>query len=119
MNAKDAIASIRYRIDTASKLVGIGEDGKAFEDLEYAIKAIKERELLPFFIGDNAFVVKNGIVSNVTISSITIDKKNTTYWYDMKEYFGQWKFTNESIGKTVFFTEKEAKMSLNTKKGEM
>ena len=42
MTKREAIESIKYRIKTASEIVGKGEDGKAFEDLEMAIKALKE-----------------------------------------------------------------------------
>lgn len=42
MTAKEAIERMKYRISTASEIVGKGEDGKAFEDLEMAIKALEE-----------------------------------------------------------------------------
>lgn len=42
MTETRAIAKIRYRIDTASQLVGNGADGKEFEDLEMAIQALSE-----------------------------------------------------------------------------
>ena len=38
------IQSIQYRIDTASRYVGNGVDGKSFEDLEYAINILKCRK---------------------------------------------------------------------------
>ena len=41
---KQVIDQIRYRINTASKIVGNGENNKAFDDLEYAIESIKELE---------------------------------------------------------------------------
>ena len=43
MTESEAISRIKYRIDTASKAVGKGEDGKAFEDLELAIKSLEKQ----------------------------------------------------------------------------
>lgn len=42
MTENEAISMIRYRIDTASNILGKGTDGKAYEDLEMAISALKE-----------------------------------------------------------------------------
>ena len=42
MTENEAIARIRYRIDTATDIAGNGVDGKAFEDMEMAIKALEE-----------------------------------------------------------------------------
>lgn len=42
MTTQEAIERIKYRIYTATTIVGKGEDGKAFEDLEMAIKALEE-----------------------------------------------------------------------------
>ena len=42
MTKDDAIKRIEYRIDTASRLAGSGVDGKAFEDLELAVEALKK-----------------------------------------------------------------------------
>lgn len=42
MTENEAINRIRYRIDTASDIVGKGVDGKAYEDMEMAIKALEE-----------------------------------------------------------------------------
>ena len=42
MTENRAIAKRRYRINTASQLVGNGVDGKEFEDLEKAIQALEE-----------------------------------------------------------------------------
>ena len=42
MTENEAVKKIRYRINTASDIAGNGADGKAFEDLEMAIKAIEE-----------------------------------------------------------------------------
>lgn len=44
MTAKEAIEIIKWRKFAASKMVGIGEDGKAFEDMEIAIEALKKRD---------------------------------------------------------------------------
>ena len=44
MTENEAILKIKYRIDTATQVVGIGTDGKAYEDLEMAIKAFEEYE---------------------------------------------------------------------------
>lgn len=42
MTNQEAINKIQYRIDTASKIVGNGEDGNAFKDLEIAIEALEK-----------------------------------------------------------------------------
>ena len=42
MTESEAKSKIKYRINTAKDFVGIGDDGKAFEDLEIAIQALKE-----------------------------------------------------------------------------
>lgn len=45
MDKKYAINLIKHRIKTASEIAGKGLDGKAFEDLEMAIKALEELNL--------------------------------------------------------------------------
>lgn len=42
MTENEAIVRMRNRIDTATDIVGKGSDGKAYEDMEIAIKALKE-----------------------------------------------------------------------------
>ena len=42
MKPEEAILMMRNRIDTASEIAGKGTDGKAFEDMEMAISALKE-----------------------------------------------------------------------------
>lgn len=42
MKPEEAILMMRNRIDTASEIAGKGTDGKAFEDMEMAIEALKE-----------------------------------------------------------------------------
>lgn len=42
MTENEAIARMRYRIDTATEVIGKGSDGKAYEDMEMAIKALEE-----------------------------------------------------------------------------
>lgn len=42
MTDNEAIKRIRYRIDTATDIAGKGSDGKAYEDMETAIKALEE-----------------------------------------------------------------------------
>lgn len=42
MTENEAMALMRCRIDTASEIAGKGTDGKAFEDMEMAIEALKE-----------------------------------------------------------------------------
>ena len=42
MKPEEAILMMRNRIDTASEIAGKGTDGKAFEDMEMAIKALEE-----------------------------------------------------------------------------
>ena len=43
MTEQEAIKMMRYRIDTSSEIAGKGEDGKAFEDMEMAINALKNQ----------------------------------------------------------------------------
>lgn len=43
MTERQAIERMRYRIDTATEIAGKGEDGKAFEDMEMAIKALEKQ----------------------------------------------------------------------------
>lgn len=42
MTENEAIARMKYRIDTATDIAGKGSDGKAYEDMEMAIKALQE-----------------------------------------------------------------------------
>ena len=42
MTENEAIARMRYRIDTATEVIGKGSDGKAYVDMEMAIKALEE-----------------------------------------------------------------------------
>lgn len=42
MKPEEAILMMRNRIDTASEIAGKGTDGKALEDMEIAIEALKE-----------------------------------------------------------------------------
>lgn len=43
MTIQEAIERIKYRIYTATQIVGKGEDGKAFEDFEMAIEALERQ----------------------------------------------------------------------------
>ncbi len=42
MTENEAIARMRYRIGTATDIAGKCSDGKAYEDMEIAIKALEE-----------------------------------------------------------------------------
>lgn len=42
MTESEARSKIKYRIEVARQIAGNGVDGKAFEDLEIAIQALKE-----------------------------------------------------------------------------
>ena len=42
MTESEARSKIKYRIEVAREIVGNGVDGKAFEDLEIALQALKE-----------------------------------------------------------------------------
>lgn len=42
MTENKAIKRMRYRVDTATNISGKGVDGKAYEDMEMAIKALSE-----------------------------------------------------------------------------
>lgn len=42
MTNNEAIARMKHRIETATDIAGKGVDGKAYEDMEMAIKALEE-----------------------------------------------------------------------------
>lgn len=42
MTNNEAIARMKYRIETATDITGKGADGKAYEDMEIAINALEE-----------------------------------------------------------------------------
>ena len=42
MTNNEAITRMKYRIETATDIAGKGVDGKAYEDMEMAIKALEE-----------------------------------------------------------------------------
>lgn len=42
MTDNEVIAKMKYRIKTATNIAGKGVDGKAYEDMEMAIKALEE-----------------------------------------------------------------------------
>lgn len=44
MDIKDAIQMMKYRITTATQIVGKGIDGKDYEDMEMAMKALENQE---------------------------------------------------------------------------
>lgn len=44
MTIREAIERIKWRKWTASQMVGMGEDGKAFEDMEIAIEAMEKQD---------------------------------------------------------------------------
>ena len=43
MTEQEAINMLKYRMNTAIEIVGKGEDGKAFEDMEMAIQALEKQ----------------------------------------------------------------------------
>lgn len=43
MTEQEAINLMRYRMNTAIEIVGNGENGNAFEDMEMAIKALEKQ----------------------------------------------------------------------------
>lgn len=43
MTENQAIGKMKYRIKTATDAIGKGVDGKAYEDMEIAIKALERR----------------------------------------------------------------------------
>ena len=43
MTVQEAIQLMKHRIETASEIVGKGADGKAFEDMEIAIKSMEKQ----------------------------------------------------------------------------
>lgn len=53
MEIKHAINQLQYRIDTASQIVGKGKDGKAYEDMEMAIKALQMQMEIQECISNN------------------------------------------------------------------
>lgn len=42
MTGNEAIARMQYRMDTAAQNIGKGVDGKAYEDMEIAIKSLEK-----------------------------------------------------------------------------
>lgn len=46
MIENEAIKQMKYRIETATQIVGKGEDGKAYEDMEMGIKALEMQDEL-------------------------------------------------------------------------
>ena len=111
MNAKDAVARIRYRIDTASKIAGIGENGKAFEDLEYAIWAIEELERM----------------KSKPIIELPVSIGSTVYEVYKFANVGAWEIEHhkicledlDKIGKTVFLTLEAAEAVVKEKEKEV
>lgn len=81
----------------------------------------KLRLKLPSFnIGDKVYILIDKEARTVTsgiIVSITIDKDQVIYWYSTNKNCGQWKFTEASIGKTVFHDHAEIVFT-NLNKGE-
>jgi len=53
MDYRDAINKIKYRIETASRIVGANE--KAFEDLEMAIQALKNQDRIIEILRDQGY----------------------------------------------------------------
>ena len=47
MTENEAIKRMKYRIDSATDIAGKGVDGKAYEDMEMAIKALEENPAVP------------------------------------------------------------------------
>ena len=90
------------------------------EELESDVRELKKkvRKLPTFFVGDMVFILKEDKIVTGVIASITMDKTGTTYWYDMEKSSSQWKFTDKSIGKTVFATKEAATIVLNNKESE-
>lgn len=74
---------------------------------------------LPCNIGDIVYVLKSNEQGKVEIleakiKSIIIKEDDTTYWYEyMSKYAGEWHFTNQSIGKTVFLMKENVDDYLN------
>ena len=74
---------------------------------------------LPSNIGDIVYVLKSNEQGKVEIleakiKSIIIKEDDTTYWYEyMSKYVGEWHFTNQSIGKTVFLMKENVDDYLN------
>lgn len=81
----------------------------------------KLRLKLPSFnIGDKVYILIDKEARTVTsgiIESITIDKDQVIYWYSTNKNSSQWKFTEASIGKTVFHDHAEIVFT-NLNKGE-
>lgn len=58
MKAQEAIERIKWRKWTASQMVGMGEDGKAFEDFDMAIEALEKQDAKKYktFVGESGIV---------------------------------------------------------------
>lgn len=53
MEVQQAIQMMKYRIETASEMIGKGADGKALEDMEIAIECMeKQMPQIPSLEGD-------------------------------------------------------------------
>lgn len=109
--AREMINKIRYRINTASKMVGSGEDGNAFEDLEYAILAIEELERM----------------KNKPVIELPVPIGSTVYEVYRFANVGAWEIEHhkicledlDKIGKTVFLTLEAAEAVVKEKEKEV
>ena len=129
MTESEAILAIKYRIDSATQAVGAGIDGKAYQDLEMAIKALEElkqyRELeeqglllkLPCAIGTTVY---NTLWWDNVHKKIEVDGETfyrTIHKYKVSEStFSLWDI--KEFGKTVFLTREEAEQALEQMEGE-
>ena len=66
MTELEAINNIKYRMEAACEMVGKGENGKAFEDLEMAIKSLEKQipkklkhEVCPNCSTNNDVIIKH------------------------------------------------------------
>lgn len=56
MTEQEAVNMMKYRVETASEMIGKGVDGKAFEDMEMAIKAL-EKQIAKKTIASGEFLI--------------------------------------------------------------
>ena len=83
MSEIEAKSKIKYRLETARQIAGNGIDGKAFEDLEIAIQALKEiREYRELGIVEELNALKEKKV--IPIATIKINKKDMQELVDEK-----------------------------------
>ena len=63
---------------------------------------------LPFNIGEVVYIIRNNKIEPGKIKSIIINERGVEYWYEQAQFYGEWKFSTQSIGHSVFKSYQEA-----------